>query len=57
MVRKYLYEHQKKKRKFKIHTGSVFEMAFKITETPLKGQKKNLQTMPCGYSKLVSQGA
>ena len=30
----------RKKRKFKIHTGSVFEMAFKIAETPLKGQKK-----------------
>ena len=30
----------RKKRKFKIHTGSVFKMAFKITKTPLKGQKK-----------------
>ena len=30
----------RKKRKFKIHTGSVFKMTFKITETPLKVQKK-----------------
>ena len=29
-----------KKRKFKIHTGSMFKMAFKIAKTPLKGQKK-----------------
>ena len=33
----------RKKRKFKIHTGSVFEMAFKIAETPLKGQKQFFQ--------------
>ena len=32
----------RKKRKFKIHTGSVSEMAFKIAETPLKGQNKFL---------------
>ena len=32
-----------KKPKFKIHTGSVFKMAFKIAETPLKGQKKFFQ--------------
>ena len=30
----------RKKRNFKIHNGSVFEMAFKIAETPLKRQKK-----------------
>ena len=30
----------RKKRKFKIHTGSVFKMAFKIAKSPLKGQKK-----------------
>ena len=29
----------RKKRKFKIHTGSVFKMAFKIAKTLLKGQK------------------
>ena len=28
------------KRKFKIHTGSVFEMPFKIAKTSLKGKKK-----------------
>ena len=39
MLGKQLYDHQKKKRKFKIHTGSVFKMAFKIAKTPLKGKK------------------
>ena len=35
----------------------VHSLPFKIADPPLQGQKKFFKSMPCGYSKLMSQDA
>ena len=47
----------RKKRKLKIHTGSVSKIALFTALFQDKAEKKIVQSMPCGYSKLVSQVA
>ena len=46
-----------KKQKLEIHTENESKIAPFIAHFQDKAGKKNLQSMPCGYSKLVSQAA
>ena len=56
MVRKYLYEHQEKMKIQNSHWKRV-EMAFKITETPLNGQKKFFKVCLVGTLNLCLKDA
>ena len=48
---------REKKLRFKIHTGSVLKIVLFMVYFQEQSEKKKLfQSMPCGYSKLVSQG-
>ena len=47
----------RRKQTFNIHTGSVSEIVLFMVQFQEKPKNNILQSMPCEYSKLVSQGA
>ena len=48
---------EKSKRMHSFDKNPARSLPFKIADPPYKAKRKLFQSMSCGYSKLVSQGA